>query len=143
MYGCWNVAKSRSSPPGVFLGKVVLETRSKFTGEHPCRSVISIKWNEIALRHGCFPVNLLHIFRNLFLRTALDGCFWKRISMWCQYIFLFICNKFVFNKIYLYNIQNISLFNQISFYWGRLNKELRWVESYGLWGNNWRVKVSW
>ena len=27
----------------MFLGKGVLKIRSKFTGEHPCRSVISIK----------------------------------------------------------------------------------------------------
>ena len=31
---------------------------------------------EIALWHGCSPVNLLHIFRTPFLRTPLDGCFW-------------------------------------------------------------------
>ena len=29
--------------PEVFLGKGVLKIRSKFTGEHPCRSLISIK----------------------------------------------------------------------------------------------------
>ena len=33
----------RSSCPEVFLGKSVLKTCSKFTGEQPCRSVISIK----------------------------------------------------------------------------------------------------
>ena len=33
----------RSSAPEVFLGKWVLEMCSKFTGEHPCRSAISIK----------------------------------------------------------------------------------------------------
>ena len=32
----------RSSHPKVFLGKDVLKIYSKFTGEHPCRSVISI-----------------------------------------------------------------------------------------------------
>ena len=60
----------RSSPPEVFLGKGVLKICSKFTGEHPCRSVISRKLQssfiEITLRHGCFPVNLLHIFRTHF-----------------------------------------------------------------------------
>ena len=35
--------KYRSSPPEVFLGKAVLKICSKFTGEHPCRSAISIK----------------------------------------------------------------------------------------------------
>ena len=48
-------------------GKGVLEIWSKFAGEHPCRSVISIKLKsnliEIILQHGCSPVNLLHIFR--------------------------------------------------------------------------------
>ena len=32
-----------SSPPEVFLGKGVLKICSKFIGEHPCRSVISVK----------------------------------------------------------------------------------------------------
>ena len=60
----------RSSPPVVFLGKGVLKICSKFTGENPCRSVISIELQsnfiEIALRHGCSPVNLLHIFKTTF-----------------------------------------------------------------------------
>ena len=51
---------------------------SKFTGERPCRSVISVKllWNfiEITLRHGCFPVNLLPVFETPFQGTLLDGC---------------------------------------------------------------------
>ena len=33
----------RSSCPKVFLGKGVMKICSKFTGEHPCRSVISTK----------------------------------------------------------------------------------------------------
>ena len=33
----------RSSPPEVFLGKGVLKICRKFTGEHPCRSAVSIK----------------------------------------------------------------------------------------------------
>ena len=70
----------RSSRPEVFLRKVVLKICSRFTGEHPCRSVISIKLQrnfvEIALRHGCSPVNLLQFSEHLFLKTPLDGCFW-------------------------------------------------------------------
>ena len=58
----------RSSPPQVLLGKDVLIICSKFTGKHPCWSVISIKLQnhfiEITLR--CSPVNLLHIFRTSF-----------------------------------------------------------------------------
>ena len=64
----------RSSRPEVFLVKGVLEMCSRFTGEHPCRSVISIKLQsifiEIALRHGCSPVNLLHILRTPFPRNT-------------------------------------------------------------------------
>ena len=56
----------RSSHPEVFLVKGVLKICSKFTGEHACRSVISIKlfcyFIEVTLRHGCFLVNLLYIF---------------------------------------------------------------------------------
>ena len=64
---------NRNSRPGVFLGKGVLKICSKFTGEHPCQSAISIKlWRnliEITHWHGCSAVNLLHIFRTPFLKN--------------------------------------------------------------------------
>ena len=64
----------RSSYPEVFLGKGVLKICSKFIGEHPCRSAISTKllcsFIEIALWHGCSPVNLLHIFRTPFPKNT-------------------------------------------------------------------------
>ena len=64
----------RSSHPEVFLEKGVLKICNKFTVEYPCRSVILIKLRsnfiEIAFRHGCSPVNLLHIFRTLFSKTT-------------------------------------------------------------------------
>ena len=54
--------------------KCVLKICRKFTGENPCRSVISIKLQsnfiEITLRHGCSPVNLLHIFRTSFAKNT-------------------------------------------------------------------------
>ena len=54
---------------GVLVGKRVLKLCCKVTGEHQCRSAISINLQsnfiEITLRHGCSPVNLLHIFRAL------------------------------------------------------------------------------
>ena len=57
------------------LVKGVLKIFSKFTGEHPCRSVISIKllsnFIEVTLRHRYSPVNLLHIF----IGTPMEGCF--------------------------------------------------------------------
>ena len=64
----------RSSHQEVFLRKGVLKICSKFTGEHPYQSVISIKllcnFIKIALLHGCSPVYLLHIFRTSFLKKT-------------------------------------------------------------------------
>ena len=64
----------RSSHPEVFLGKGVLKIWSKFTGEHPCQGAISIKlqsnFTETTLRHECYPVNLLHIFRAPFRKNT-------------------------------------------------------------------------
>ena len=37
------ISSGRSSRPEVFLRKGVLKICHKFTGEHPCRSAISIK----------------------------------------------------------------------------------------------------
>ena len=55
----------RSSPWDVFLRKGILKICSKFTVEYHCQSVISIKslcnFIKIELRHGCSPVNLLHV----------------------------------------------------------------------------------
>ena len=56
----------RSSHPEVFLENGVLKICSKFTGEQPYPSVISIK----LLRHGCSSVNLLRIFRTPFLKNT-------------------------------------------------------------------------
>ena len=69
-----NVTNCRSSHPEVFLGKGVLRICSKYTGEHPCRSWISIKllcnFIEISLWHWCSRVNLLHIFRTPFFKNT-------------------------------------------------------------------------
>ena len=50
---------------------------SKFTGEHPYRSMTSIKiqsnFIEITLQHGCSPVNSLHIFRAPFPKNTSGG----------------------------------------------------------------------
>ena len=80
---------SKSSPSEVFLEKGVLKICSKFTGEHPCRSVISMKLQsnfiEITFRHGCCNVNLLLIFRTSFLKnTPLECCF--IISLFSKFI---------------------------------------------------------
>ena len=73
----------RNIHPQVFLGKGVLKICSKFTREHGCGNVISIKllynFIEIKLLHECSPVNLLHIFRTPFPKNTSEGCFcnWK------------------------------------------------------------------
>ena len=73
----YNVSILRSSHPELFLFKGILKICCKFTGEHPCRSLILIKllcnFIEITLRHGCSPVKLLLIFWTAFL---------KKISEW-------------------------------------------------------------
>ena len=81
----------RSSCPEVFLRNGILKIGSKFTGEHPCRSAISIKLKsnfiEIALWLGDFPVNLLHIFRTPFHkntsgRLLLEPAFFSGKMTW-------------------------------------------------------------
>ena len=64
----------RNSRLEVFLQKGALKIVSKFTREHLCQSVISIKLQcnfiEIALQHGCSTVNLLHILRTPFYKIT-------------------------------------------------------------------------
>ena len=56
--------KCRSSLPEVLVAKGFLKICNKFTGEHLCRRVISMKLQSNFV--GCSPVNLLHIFKNIF-----------------------------------------------------------------------------
>ena len=59
------------------LGKGLPKICSKFTEEYPCRSAISVKLQsniiEIALRHRCSPLHLLHIFRTPFPKNTSGG----------------------------------------------------------------------
>ena len=83
----------RSSRPDVFLGKGVLKICSKFIGEHPCRSAISAKLQsdfiETAIRHGCSPVNLLHIFRTSFQQNTPG---WLLLWVWIAYFYSHRCS---------------------------------------------------
>ena len=54
-------AANRSSRSEVFLGKSVPKICSKLRAEHPCRSVVSKKFQS-TLWYGCWTVNLLHMF---------------------------------------------------------------------------------
>ena len=95
--------KFQSSHREVFLRKGVLKNAAcKFTREHACRKMISIKlicnFIEITLRHGSSPVNLLHIFRTYFskntpgwllLNIHVDAANWRRKR---QQIAIFGCH---------------------------------------------------
>ena len=80
-----NFCVFQNQPPRGVTTKGVLKIYSKFTEEHPCRSVISIKlicnFIEITFRHGCSAVNLLLIFRTPFL---------KNTSGWLLLVFSFL-----------------------------------------------------
>ena len=82
---CLRILTYRSSHPKVLLRKGVLKIYSKFIGEHPYRSAISIKlfcsFIEIALRHGCSPANLLHTFRTPFPRKTSGWLFLEFICI--------------------------------------------------------------
>ena len=81
----WSARSSLLKVLKMFFGKGVLEICSKFTGEHPYRSVISKKllcnFLEITLRHGCSPINLLRIFRTPFPKNSSEGLLLERIFM--------------------------------------------------------------
>ena len=58
---------------GVII-KSIPKICSQFTGEHTRGSVISINLLcTVTPCHGCSFLNLLHIFRSHFIRTAKDG----------------------------------------------------------------------
>ena len=71
----------RSSPLEVLLGKRILKLGSKFTGEHPCRSLISIKvakqvyWNHISA--WVFSCKFAAYFQNTFSLEQL----WRTASV--------------------------------------------------------------
>ena len=48
-----------------------------FTGEQTCQNVISIRFQsnfiQITLRHGFYPVYLLHVFRTSFPKNISGG----------------------------------------------------------------------
>ena len=75
-----SINKFRSSHSEVFLENGVLKICSKFTVEDPCRSAKS-NFIEIAHRHECSPVNLLHIFRILFLKNTSEGLLLQVIAI--------------------------------------------------------------
>ena len=73
----------RSSPPEVFLGKVVLIICSKYTGKHPCRSVISIKLQKKQNTKNTSGGLLLHL-RGLENYKQESQRYWKLMNILFQ-----------------------------------------------------------
>ena len=99
----------RSSHTEVFLGKGVLKICSKFTGEHSCRSAVSIKllyrFIEIGLRQGCSPVNLLHIFRTPILKYILGLAASEIRNSWVSVNSLY---HWIFNSTFLIEVYTVG-----------------------------------
>ena len=102
----YNIYKTyyRSSP------KSVAKIYSKFTGEHVCRSVISIKLQsnfiDIAHWHGCSPVDLLQIFRAPFYNNIsgqfllIPAIFQTTFGLYIATIILGVLSEVSFVKIH-------------------------------------------
>ena len=92
----------RSSCPGMFLGKGVPKICSKFTEEHPCRSVILVKLSKSLFGMGVLLYICCVLSEHLFLRTSLEGCSWYQVNKMdiielLTYVKLsFICRFFAF-----------------------------------------------
>ena len=95
-----NEDSSRNSPPEVFLGKGVLKICSKFAGEYPCRSMISIKLLCIISEHLLLRTHLEDNFSSssfVIVSKLVFQCslirsifFWKRIKRKGQYQFFYL-----------------------------------------------------
>ena len=73
--------------PSLRVLKTFREPLYQFTGEHPCRNAISIKllcnFIEIALRHGCSPVNTNNTNCTSYNSMgALTSTMWKISPKW-------------------------------------------------------------
>ena len=108
---CLKKTKIRNSHPVLFLGKAVLEICSKFTGEHPCRSVISIKLLcniiEIALQHGCSPGTLLHISRTPFPKNISERLLLENLISFASQM-LNLQNETFLNGLYKLNARKFN-----------------------------------
>ena len=114
--------------PEVFLRKGVLKICGKFIGEHPCPSLISIKLQsnfiEITLRHGCFPVNLLHIVRTPYPRNTFG---WLLILI-VVFILMLYWKIFALQiKLSMVLIQLLLLSNNFDFVCSN-NKQIHFVK---------------
>ena len=66
-----NWSNLQKQPSRGILSKSFSENMQKFTGEHPyTHAKVQSNFIEIALLHGCSPVNLLHIFTTTFPKNT-------------------------------------------------------------------------
>ena len=68
---------------------------------------------EIALRHDCFPVNLLHIFRTPFSKNTSVGLHLQWDIFTCS--FLENIAQLTFNDKFYYNLSNLDFFYFVLF----------------------------
>ena len=121
---------SLKQPARIVPRKMCSENMQQLTGEHPCRSLISIKFqsSKITLRHGCSPVNLQHIFRMSFCKNTYRGLllFPGKIILWKRYnrLIHLLSPKFsILNSWYIFSRKEsliAPLFANAQLYWTRL-----------------------
>ena len=87
---------TRSSPPKVLFGKDVLKMCSKFTREHSCGSVISIK-----LLCNFIEITPQHEYNN-FRRPFLKGQIWKAASGLGETVILRLWNAYIQLSVIIY-----------------------------------------
>ena len=69
----------RGSRPGMFLGKGILKICSKFTGEHPCRSAISVTFTPFLKNTFGW---LLLCFQNRLQHPCSSAGFFSKVKLW-------------------------------------------------------------
>ena len=117
----------QKQPSRGFLGKSVLKICSKFTGEHPCRSVISIKllcnFIEIAFSMSALLKSWCIFSEHLFIITPLEEC----LCMFDVFLFFYRPCYSRFVKIcwyHCYRYHYVMLAWQVSSYYRSSHPEL-------------------
>ena len=133
----------------MFVKTAFLQICSKFTGKHPCGTVISIKlvcnFTELTLLHGCFLYICCIYAEHIFWRTLMGDCSWicnvmKLVKMIFKSLWYFAyLNYPLLLKLFFYNWRNYLIFMyEISKCWGWIlvyNYENKVIESSNV-GNN-------
>ena len=120
--------KIQKQPSRSVLGKSFSENMQQIYRRTP---ILKCDFNGVALQlywnhtwDGCSPENLLHIFRNLFLRAPLEGYFWRIIVM------IYLVNPKIFSEDIALNFVWMLLLKEIQFTRfsnGKVKHELRVV----------------